>query len=1128
MPIDRVDALLETLQDSHLLTPAQLEECRGAQASFPDTRSLARHLLQRDWLTAYQVNQVMQGKASELSLGNYVLLERVGQGGMGQVFKARHRVMNRVVALKIIRQERLSNPDLINRFRREIQLAAQLHHPNIVIAYDADEVNGTHFLVMEFVEGTDLARHVEKNGRLPLAQACDYVRQAALGLQHAHERGMVHRDIKPANLLLASRENAVKVLDMGLARLSQGADAALTAAGLTQEGTVMGTPDYMAPEQAEESTGVDTRADVYSLGCSLYFLLAGRVPFPGGTLAQKLRKHAQAEPAPLSAACDDVPAGLAAVVRKMMAKRPAERYQTPGELAAALELFCRPGPAVAIPVAVAAAASRPVAVPLSEESLAALAQRATVAVAPVPAGETIPPSVLDSVASVTLRKRPGPVARVRDAWNRLGRRGQLITAGAAALALLLVIVIAVARRKPVDSDSGRGNETVLGRLADDQIPPEDQLDWHKEFKGTLVAVLGEHRVRVANFGGMAVHPKRTLVAVADGSVIRLVNTRTLRQEHELKGHSSTVSALAFSADGSLLASGAHDRSVRLWIADTGQPLPELPGTHDSTVRAVALTADGKRVLSAGDDGKVRVWNTTTREQVAMFEGHTTPVQALAVSADGKLAFSAGGTNEAGKTADRDVRVWEVETGNPAMAGGGPRLLSGHDPAFVRRLELSADRRRLLAGTNRSQVYIWELDGKPNRPLALAADDGNGPSDGTFVGEDQVATCDMTHGYLKLWVPNSRASLQNFDPIAAQPSSPAVIWLPAVPRENRDGAETDSGVLFHEGNTLRVWNLERKKEWRPAIGHSEAVRRVAFTEDGQRLISLGQDRRVCDWDLADLYDGATHWPRVGRPSLSIPLAGRVGFIGTASRDGNFALAAFTGLSDVSVWEWGSNTWTLVRTLEPKANQGDNVTALAASADGAQALIALSDKSLCLMDVKHKAARQALDGLVSPCTDVGFLPGGRGYCWNGNDLRLWEGLGDGEKPKYVTAPGVSGWVLVVSPEREVAFTGSRDGHIYRWTDLGTGKPVRTDLDWWQKDGITALALSPDRKTLLAASGDERLGVWDLTKDPIPRPQTYDLRGAPTALAFAPDGRHVAVGNPDGTIYILRLPLKAGGRD
>src|SRR5262249_37566879 len=190
------------LRRFHLLEPAQLEELKR-QAPAADARALARTLIDRGWLTPYQANQVLQGKGQELLLGSYVLLERLGEGGMGAVFKARNWKLGRIVALKLIRKERLDNPDAIRRFQREVRAAAALDHPNIVHAYDADEIGGTHILVMECIEGaTDLGRLVKKQGPLPIPLACEYMRQAALGLQHAYERGLVHRDIKPANLLM--------------------------------------------------------------------------------------------------------------------------------------------------------------------------------------------------------------------------------------------------------------------------------------------------------------------------------------------------------------------------------------------------------------------------------------------------------------------------------------------------------------------------------------------------------------------------------------------------------------------------------------------------------------------------------------------------------------------------------------------------------------------------------------------------------------------------------------------------------------------------------------------------------------------------------------------------------------
>jgi serine/threonine protein kinase/formylglycine-generating enzyme required for sulfatase activity len=343
-----LDEFAEALSRYHLLPSDQAGEgARALFARFPEPRALARELLQRGWLTAYQVNHVLQGRGAELLLGSYVLLERLGEGGMGQVFQARNWKLGQVVALKLIRKERVDNPDAVRRFQREIRAAAQLNHPNIVRAFDADAVDGAHFFVMEYIEGTDLSKLVKQHGPPPVAQACDYVRQAALGLQHAHERGLIHRDIKPHNLL-RTKDGVVKILDMGLARLTPGGDGELSST-LTEEGAVMGTPDFIAPEQVLDAHTADIRADLYSLGCTLYYLLAGRVPFPGGNLGEKLMKHQLREPQPVELLRADVPSAVAGVARRLMAKKPEDRYQTPAELAAVLHDLVRPRPAPPAP-----------------------------------------------------------------------------------------------------------------------------------------------------------------------------------------------------------------------------------------------------------------------------------------------------------------------------------------------------------------------------------------------------------------------------------------------------------------------------------------------------------------------------------------------------------------------------------------------------------------------------------------------------------------------------------------------------------------------------------------------------------------------------------------------------------
>ena len=228
------------------------------------------------------------------------IVRLLGQGGMGAVYLAEHRVMERPVALKVMRGELLRNDAAVDRFRREVRTAAQLSHPNIVTAYDAEQVGALHFLVMEYVEGVDLAKRLTQEGPLPVAEACSHLRHAALGLQYAFEKGMIHRDIKPHNLILAKSEagerfGRVKILDFGLARFSNAASS-----GQTASGVILGTVDFMAPEQADNARTVDIRADIYSLGCSLYFLLAGRVPFPEGTLLQKMLAQMEKAPEPLS------------------------------------------------------------------------------------------------------------------------------------------------------------------------------------------------------------------------------------------------------------------------------------------------------------------------------------------------------------------------------------------------------------------------------------------------------------------------------------------------------------------------------------------------------------------------------------------------------------------------------------------------------------------------------------------------------------------------------------------------------------------------------------------------------------------------------------------------------------
>ncbi len=324
-----------------LVDPAELEWLASGTAG--DLSRLVRALIRAGKLTAYQAAALAQGKARGLVIGDYLVLDKLGRGGMGVVFKARHRKGDRVVALKILPPSFARNTDAVKRFRREFEVAARLSHPNVVAAIDAAEDRGVQFLTMEYIEGNDLDEMVADLGPLPLKLALDCTIQAARGLEAAHAAGIVHRDIKPANLIFDG-SGQVKVLDLGLARVIESSSPfAETATALTQTGAYMGTVDFIAPEQADDSKRADHRADVYSLGCTLYFLLTARPPFEDETVLKRLMAH-QGRPAPsLRARRPEVPAALESTYLAMMAKRPGDRPQSMTEVIAALE-SCRSSP----------------------------------------------------------------------------------------------------------------------------------------------------------------------------------------------------------------------------------------------------------------------------------------------------------------------------------------------------------------------------------------------------------------------------------------------------------------------------------------------------------------------------------------------------------------------------------------------------------------------------------------------------------------------------------------------------------------------------------------------------------------------------------------------------------------
>jgi len=335
VPVSTKAGLLDLIRHSAVLGAEEIERFLSKHPEAPDAPGpLAELMVRERVLTPFQAKHLLAGRKRGLVLGPYRLLEPIGKGGNAQVYLAEHRAMRRRVAIKVLPPHRSADREALERFYREARAVAMLDHPAIVRAHDIACEAGIHYLVMEYIDGPSLKDFIEKNGPVPPAQAARYIHQTIDGLDHAHQHGLLHRDIKPANLMLDKKGN-IKILDMGLVKFFEQIDDTLTRD--LSKGAVLGTADYLSPEQALSCHDVDIRSDIYSLGATFYTLLNGQPPFHGSKLTQKLIDHQIKEPPPLHELRPEIPLELCALVRKMMAKKPQDRHQTPAEVRDALK-----------------------------------------------------------------------------------------------------------------------------------------------------------------------------------------------------------------------------------------------------------------------------------------------------------------------------------------------------------------------------------------------------------------------------------------------------------------------------------------------------------------------------------------------------------------------------------------------------------------------------------------------------------------------------------------------------------------------------------------------------------------------------------------------------------------------
>ncbi len=955
----------------------------------------------------------------------YRILGLLGAGGMGAVFKAEHRLMERVIVLKVIHKHLTDKPAAGERFRLEVKAAARLSHPNIVTAHDADQAGDLHFLVMEFVEGTSLDRLVAEQGPLPVAQACAYARQAALGLQHAFERGMVHRDIKPANLI-RTPEGTIKILDFGLARF---VSESTSGGVLTEPGAVVGTPDYMAPEQALDPRQADIRADIYGLGCTLYHLLAGRPPFPEGTLLQKLLAHQERTPRPLAELRGDVPVRLVAVLERMLAKDAAQRYQTPAEVATALAPFAQ--------------------------------------TTEVPGAE--PTRDVPSRSTGQAHARPErQVSRLR----RFRRRPWQMVTAVALLATVAGLLGLASWRLVRDTGSPGEARREVTALAG----PPAQLA-----AGELRRLGGQ----TGPFTSVAFSSdgRQALVAGADHTV-RLWDLEEGKELGRLPGHTDTVLSLAFSPDRHQALSGGQDRTVSVWDLAGQRRLATLEG-HVGPVRGVTFTWDNRHAFSAGDDSKLVLWDTRERRLKDSLSGNGYAVHGLALEKMGQFA-ALGCSDKLLRVCDVDPKGWrpvrsyaghgdavtcvtwsrDMRYLLSGSADGTVRLwrgttdrqlcrFAGHTGA-VRSVALSADQHGALSGGEDGTVRLWDVAAIQER-ACFRGHEGTVLAVG-FLADGRQAVSGSADGTLRFW---------------QLPPPPEPARKPPEHTE-RVGAVaiTPDGKLMavaRGDETVALWDIAVDKE--PVVsteravlkGHAMTVLAVAITADGKTVASTGWDKTIKLWEV-----------RTGRERAT--LRGHAAEVRSLAFTADSRTLA-SGGADGTVRLWDVATGSELRALEGHAGE---VRAVALTADGRTLASGGEDHSVRLWDLAEGARgalapRSILKGHTGPVNAVAFSGDGRTLISGSDDQTavLWD-MATGEQREVLRGHAGAVTAVAITTEGETVATGSADRTIQLRGAVVAGSPDGTATAG-HSDAVSSLVFTADGKHLAAASRDGQVRLW-----------------------------------------------------